>query len=278
MLKAIVAFKKAIADIDLKKAIAELKFGNFLIFRFFFDALGLSDSESKSIGKTLDNSSITSDLALKGLSKASNDGFSASDATSLDVGTSLIDSGAISDEIDTFAVGKGLNDSSSTNDETAFAIGTTRTDAFSVSESISNAPNKVLANSSATADVKTLSLSKALADFYAVGDSHRSSFTKSNADSSAFSDTQRKDFYKVITEAAGVTDDLDGEATTNDDQDMTFVKVRSNLATITDVVSIVKNTIFSDTSALTDSGLVRNQGYCDFSYFEADYVGDSRTF
>ena len=37
MLKAIVAFKKAIADIDLKKAIAELKFGNFLIFRFFYN-------------------------------------------------------------------------------------------------------------------------------------------------------------------------------------------------------------------------------------------------
>jgi len=278
MLKAIVAFKKAVADIDLKKAIAELKFGDFLIFRFFFNALSLSDSESKSIGKTLDNSSITSDLALKALSKASSDGFSASDATSLDVGTSLIDSGAIFDEIDTFAIGKGLNDSPSTSDETAFAIGTTRTDAFSVSESISNAPNKVLADLSATADVKTLSLSKVLADFYAVSDSHRSSFTKSNADSSAFSDTERKDFQKVITEAAGVTDDLDGEATANDDQDMTFVKVRSNLATITDLVSIVKNTVFSDTSALTDSGSLRNQGYCDFSYFEADYVGDSRTF
>ena len=49
MLKAIVAFKKAIADIDFKKAIAELKFGDFLSFRFFFDALGLSDSQSKSI-------------------------------------------------------------------------------------------------------------------------------------------------------------------------------------------------------------------------------------
>lgn len=278
MLKAIVAFKKAIADIDLKKAIAEIKFGDFLIFRFFFDALGLSDSESKSIGKTLDNSSITSDLALKGLNKASSDGFSASDVTSLDVGTSLIDSGAISDEINFFAVGKGLNDSPNTSDQTAFSIGTTKTDAFSVSESISNSPNKVLADLSATADVKTLSLSKALADFYAVSDSHRSSFTKSTADSSAFSDTERKNFYKVITEAAGVTDDLDGAATANDDQDMTFVKVRSNLATITDLVSIVKNTVFSDTSALTDSGSLRNQNYCDFSYFEADYVGDSRTF
>ena len=102
--------------------------------------------------------------------------------------------------------------------------------------------------------------------------------TESGMVSSAFSDTERKDFYKVISETAGVTDDLDGEATADDDQDMTFVKVRSNLATITDVISIVKNTLFSDTSALTDSGSVRNQGYCDFSYFEADYVGDSRTF
>ena len=214
MLKAVVAFKKAIANVNFNKAIAnvdfkkivtKLDFGHFLIFRFFFDALGLSDSESKSISKSLGDNPNVTDSAATAINKAANDSF-------------------------------------------------------------------------ATSDVKTLSLSKALADFYAVADSHASSIVKSTIDSSTFTDTENKDFYKVISETAGVTDDLDGAATADDDQDMTFVKVRSNLATIADVISIVKNTLFSDTSALTDSGSVRNQGYCDFSYFKADYVGDSRTF
>ena len=59
---------------------------------------------------------------------------------------------------------------------------------------------------------------------------------------------------------------------------MTFVKVRSDLAAMTDILNIVQGKLLGDTSALTDSGSARNQGYCDFSYFEADYVGDSRTF
>jgi hypothetical protein len=38
MIKAVVAFKKAIATVGFKKAIAEIALGFFLIFRFFFDA------------------------------------------------------------------------------------------------------------------------------------------------------------------------------------------------------------------------------------------------
>ena len=53
MIKAAIAFKKAVAEIGFKKAVAEIKFGDFLIFRFFADALGLSDLPSKGVGKTL---------------------------------------------------------------------------------------------------------------------------------------------------------------------------------------------------------------------------------
>tara|TARA_B110000114_G_scaffold173911_1_gene201966 strand:+ start:174 stop:791 length:618 start_codon:yes stop_codon:yes gene_type:complete len=205
MIKTIVAFKKAVAKISFKKAIAELKFGDFLIFRFFFDVLGLSDSQSKSIGKSLGDSSITSDLALKGLSKPANDG-------------------------------------------------------------------------SATADAQTFSLGKALSDFSAMTDVKTASFNKGNADGSSFADAEIKDFHKFINEQAGVTDDLDGEASADDDQTMTFVKVRSDLAAMTDILSIVKAKLLSDTSAAADSGSYRGQGYAAFDYFASDYVGYSGTF
>ena len=33
-----------------------------------------------------------------------------------------------------------------------------------------------------------------------------------------------------------------------------------------------------DTIPITDAGSLRSQGYCDFTYFQEDYVGASRTF
>ena len=48
MINAIVAFKKAVAEIGFKKAVATIRLGDFLIFRFFFEILGLSDAQAKS--------------------------------------------------------------------------------------------------------------------------------------------------------------------------------------------------------------------------------------
>ena len=201
-----IAFKKAIANITFKKAIADIKFGDFLIFRFFFDALGLSDSESKAIGKSLGDASSAADSTVIGLGKSQSDQAATTDSSIVSLTSVQNDSSQTSDQIDTLTVSKVLQDSS------------------------------------------------------------------------AFSEVQNMNFHKFIEEATGVTDDLDGEATTDDDQEMTFVKVRSNLATMTDTINIVKGKLFSDVSALTDSGSLRSQGYVEFSYLSEDYVGASRNF
>ncbi len=86
------------------------------------------------------------------------------------------------------------------------------------------------------------------------------------------------DFHKFIAEATGVTDDLDGEATADDDQEMTFVKVRSNLATLSDAFAHSIGRGLSDTIGSSDSGSMRGQGYCAFDYFSADYVGYTQSF
>ena len=205
-MKAIISFKKAIAKITFKKAIANIKFGDFLIFRFFFDVLGLSDSEFKAIGKSLGDASSAADSTVTGLGKSQSDQASTTDSSIVSLTSVQNDSSQTSDQIDTLTVSKVLQDSS------------------------------------------------------------------------AFSEVQNMNFHKFIEEATGVTDDLDGEATTDDDQEMTFVKVRSNLATMTDTINIVKGKLFSDVSALTDSGSLRSQGYVEFSYLSEDYVGASRNF
>ena len=204
-MRAIIAFKKAIATIGFKKAIAEISLGFFLIFRFFTDALGLSDSQSKSIGKSLSDASAASDSTVTGLGKVTGDG-------------------------------------------------------------------------SATSDSQTASLGKALSDFSAMTDAKTTSLNKGNTDSSSFADAEIKDFHKFINEQAGVTDDLDGEASAEDDQTMTFVKVRSDLAAMTDILTIVKAKLLSDSSSASDAGSLRSQNYCDFSYFLEDFTGQSRNF
>jgi hypothetical protein len=206
MIKAAIAFKKAVADIGFKKAIAEIKFGDFLIFRFFADALGLSDLPSKGVGKTLTDTQAITDLAAMGTGKAASDASTASDQSVIGIGKVASDSGLLVDQIDTLAIGKLLQDSPST------------------------------------------------------------------------SENQTMGFHKFIDEAAGVTDDLDGEATADDDQEMTFTKVRSDLATMTDLLASGSGKGLSDTIGSSDSGSLRSQGYCAFDYFLEDYVGASRTF
>lgn len=206
MIDRIIAFKKAVASIGFKKAIADIKIGDFLIFRFFFDGLGLSDSESKALSKSLSDSQAISDSAITGLGKSESDQAGTTDNLTLNVASVQSDSSQLSDDIDTFAIGKPLQDSS------------------------------------------------------------------------VSSEVQNMNFHKFVEEATGVTDDLDGEATTDDDQEMTFVKVRSNLATMVDSFAHSTGRGLSDTIGTNDSGSLRSQGYCAFDYFLEDYVGASQTF
>ena len=206
MIDRIIAFKKAVASIGFKKAIADIKIGDFLIFRFFFDGLGLSDSESKALSKSLSDSQAISDSAITGLGKSESDQVGSADSSIVSFSSVQSDLSQLSDDIDTFAIGKPLQDSL------------------------------------------------------------------------VSSEVQNMNFHKFVEEATGVTDDLDGEATTDDDQEMTFVKVRSNLATMVDSFAHSTGRGLSDTIGTNDSGSLRSQGYCAFDYFLEDYVGASQTF
>tara|TARA_R110001632_G_scaffold50466_2_gene126252 strand:+ start:170 stop:790 length:621 start_codon:yes stop_codon:yes gene_type:complete len=112
MINAIVAFKKAVADIGFKKAVASIRIGEFLIFRFFFEVLGLSDAQAKDVGKSLSDSQAITDLAAQSVGKPLSDSSGTSDSAVLGFGTVQNDSGATSDQIDTFATGKALQDTS----------------------------------------------------------------------------------------------------------------------------------------------------------------------
>ena len=275
-----ISFKKAIASIDFKKTIATIKFGFFLIFRFFFDSFGVSDSQSKAVGKILSENSLATDQTFNEVGKSLSDSTGAIDSTALGFGTAQSDSGSTSDQIYTFAIGKLIQDAPSVGEsifiETAF--NREHSDAFSAAESISFGTGKILTDAYGATDSESFQFGKALADSSAMTDAAVLTQNKTLADSSGTSDNQNMDFHKFIDEITGVTDDLDGEATAGDDQEMTFTKVRSDLATLVDLFSHSTGRALSDTIGSSDSGSLRSQGYCAFDYFEADYVGYSQSF
>ena len=57
-----------------------------------------------------------------------------------------------------------------------------------------------------------------------------------------------------------------------------YSKVVADSASWTDLSSMVISPAVQDALGLSDAGSLRSQGYCNFDYFAADYVGISRTF
>jgi hypothetical protein len=103
------------------------------------------------------------------------------------------------------------------------------------------------------------------------------SFGKNLSDAVSSSETQTFNYGKTISDSTTVTDDVNG-ASAGDDQTMSFFKYNSNTANTSDSVIKSPNKILSDATAASDSGSFRGQGYCDFTYFDDDYVGYKVTF
>lgn len=157
---------------------------------------------------------------------------------------------------------------------------------------------KSLSDSPEAAEAATLSFYKSLADDGFVGDAQVFAFAKSLNDTAVlpeqiskafqkgpydfayFSDEHFHSYQKILSETIGVTDDIDGESSALDDQEIQFFKVRVDVAHATDTLDFTMafNRTFTDTASSTDAGSIRNQGYADFTFFAEDYVGVSRTF
>lgn len=172
-------------------------------------------------------------------------------------------------------------------------------DSVSVSESISKTLGKSASDQFLTSDDQVLDANKGLED------------------SISASESIKFDSVKSLSDQVYATDDLGGEASLDDDQTIQFIKVRSDIAFVSesldrtaayqrqftdssltsdltllsvsvgleDALQAVETTVKlldkseSDTLAGEDSGTLLNQDYVDNPYYFADdYVGDKRIF
>ena len=159
---------------------------------------------------------------------------------------------------------------------------------------------------------------KALADTSSASENLDYSFGKGLSDApSASDDVDKLETTKLLTDTVGVTDDIDGSASIQDDQEMQFTKIRTDVGNVAENFTrqvdfsraftdsneisesltqsfgkLLTNTsnvsesialqtsvaLPDDEASLTDAGSYRSQNYCDFAYFAEDYVGASGTF
>ena len=211
----------------------------------------------------------------------------------------LTDSTALAEDA-VLAFNKGLSETIGVAEANIMSYGKPLADSAVVAELISKAVPKSFADSFSVAeDAAILGLSKPFSETPGITDVLRPSAGKGLSETPALTDAiTARALTKALANSVNATDDVDGEASILDDQEMQFVKNTTNVATVSEVIAIATtfNRAFGDsfgvtdgdvldfgkrpsnTASMTDAGSLRSQGYCDFTYFQEDYVGASRTF
>jgi len=221
------------------------------------------------------------------------------DAAVLHFFKTLTDSAALAEDA-VLAFNKAVSETIGVAEENIISYGKPLGDATAITDVlVKNFPRSFADSFSVAEDAASLGLGKIFSETPAITDVLRPSAGKGLSETPAFTDAiTARALTKALANSVDATDDVDGEASILDDQEMQFVKNTTNVATITEVIAIATtfNRAFadsfgvtdgdvldfgkrpSDTTSMTDAGSLRSQGYCDFSYFQEAYVGASQTF
>ena len=230
---------------------------------------------------------------------AAADGVGSVDGALLHFFKTLTDSAALAEEA-VLAFNKRLSETIGVAEANIISYEKPLADTAAVTEVVSKAFPKAFADSFSVAeDAASLGLGKIFSETPSMTDVLIPSVGKGLSETPAFTDAiTARALTKALANSINVTDDVDGEASILDDQEMQFVKNTINVATVTEAILIATtfNRAFadsfgvtdgdvlnfgkrpSDTTSMTDAGSLRSQGYCDFTYFQEAYVGASRTF
>jgi len=286
----------AASAIDLASLAAE---------KFFSDVGDISDAVLAAQGKGLSSSAgatdtfvhqnvfsrlltddgVISDTHAVTQSKAVSNATSVSDNVLLAKSKDITDT-ADATENNIFSVGKGLSNSAGATDTftSQQAFSRSFTDTADATENNIFSIGKGLSNSAGATDTFTSqqAFSRSFTDTADATENNIFSVNKELSNSAGATDTftSQQAFSRSFTDTAYATDDIDGAASILDDQEMQFVKARTDIASVTDSVLVLRtvNQSHTETPSATDAGSLRSQGFADFTYFAEDFVGASQTF
>jgi len=122
--------------------------------------------------------------------------------------------------------------------------------------------------------VATLTYIRSFSDAISTSDQTTIAFSKPLTDSATPTDALQYVITKYLADGVAINDSF----AATDGLLYAFSKFTSNVVFAQDSIVLFPNKVFSDMILAQDAGSLRSQGYCDFSYFAEDYVGESRTF
>ncbi len=171
------------------------------------------------------------------------------------------------------------SDTVTLSDGTAFSFGKLLTDNPFVSDAQARNFGKYVVDAFGATDAVTRrDFGKAAFDTANASDALAKSIGARLQDTYYASDAAARTFGKFLASSVTSTDDLDGEATTEDDQEIQFFKVLNHITGAADTKALSFEKILTHTASFSDIGSLRSQNYSNFEFFAEDYVGESRTF
>jgi hypothetical protein len=211
----------------------------------------LDDQEMQYHKNTTNLAAVTDDFfRMVAYTREYNDAASFTDDDTLNVGKNSADSTNISD-IETLASGKYSVDSSVFTDSNTFSF------------------NKPLLDNTLFTDIDILAVGKNTSETVSgITDDETFATVKALADNPLFTETHNFNFGKLLSDTPVMGDVLA----------IQMLTASTDILNTSDLISVVVNRQILDTASLTDSGLLRSQGYSDFAFFAEDYVGASRNF
>ena len=177
------------------------------------------------------------------------------DAAVLHFFKTLTDSSALAEDA-VLAFNKAVSETIGVAEENIISYGKPLGDATAITDVlVKNFPRSFADSFSVAEDAASLGLGKIFSETPAITDVLRPSAGKGLSETPAFTDAiTARALTKALANSVDATDDVDGEASILDDQEMQFVKNTTNVATITEVIAIATtfNRAFADSFGVTD--------------------------
>lgn len=270
---------RAKSAITYSRAVLEYRVGFFVNALGKFDSAFLSEVLNRAISKRLSDTSAITENISKTISKPQSDQFTVSDLPSVELGKAQEDNTALTDD-ETLSFGKNLSDSVGITDDVdgeASVLDDQEIDFFKVKrnsafigESFDRTVsyNRELTDLSAIAESKAFALTKVLSDSVIVGDTTFFTREVDKADAPGVTENSVFTFGKALSDSSILVDT----------QVISVGKPLSDSGFVAETEVKSTGKAASDTSAISSSGSLVSQSYCDITYFAEDYVGTSRTF
>lgn len=127
-----------------------------------------------------------------------------------------------------------------------------------ISETLRRVIGKSLSDSSSITEELTKDINKSQSDAFSASDLPLLGVSKPQSDSSTVSETSNRQIGKGLSDSVGVTDDIDGEASILDDQEIDFFKVRTDTASVSESFArtVTYNREFTETNSIADVSAV----------------------